>query len=94
MLALHIILYQPNELVMTNIIAKRLQNIKPSATIAISAKASELRSQGIDVISLAAGEPDFSPPAHVITAAKKAIDDGFHYYTARRRPCILKTSHY
>ena len=66
---------------MTNIIAERLQNIKPSATIAISAKASELRSQGIDVISLAAGEPDFSPPAHVITAAKKAIDDGFHYYT-------------
>lgn len=66
---------------MSNIIANRLQQIKPSATLAISAKAAELKAQGIDVISLASGEPDFAPPAHVLKAAKQAIDDGMHYYT-------------
>lgn len=66
---------------MSNIIAERLKTIKPSATLAISAKAAELRSQGVDVISLASGEPDFAPPANVLEAANAAIEQGFHYYT-------------
>jgi aspartate aminotransferase len=66
---------------MQHITATRLDAIKPSATLAISAKAAELRAEGKDVISLASGEPDFAPPANVLTAAKAAIDDGFHYYT-------------
>ena len=43
-------------------LSKRLQNLKPSATIAMSAKARELKSLGIDVISLSIGEPDFNTP--------------------------------
>jgi aspartate aminotransferase len=66
---------------MSSITANRLNCIQPSATLAISAKASELRAKGVDVISLASGEPDFSPPAYVIQAAIDAIKQGFHYYT-------------
>lgn len=62
-------------------IADRLTRIAPSATLTINAKAQELRAQGKEVISLAAGEPDFSMPEHVSQAAKQAIDDGFTRYT-------------
>ena len=63
-------------------LAARLKPIKPSATLAISAKAKEMRAQGIDVVSLSVGEPDFPTPPHVCEAAIKAIKDGHHGYTA------------
>ena len=63
-------------------LAARLKPIKPSATLAITAKAKEMRAQGIDVVSLSAGEPDFPTPAHICEAAIKAIRDGHHGYTA------------
>jgi aspartate/methionine/tyrosine aminotransferase len=62
-------------------ISDRLRKLKPSATLAINAKAQELRAQGREVISLAVGEPDFGTPLHVCEAAKKAIDEGFTRYT-------------
>ncbi len=61
--------------------AKRLSLIKPSPTLAINAKAMELKKQGIAAISLAVGEPDFPPAKHIEDAAKKAIDDHFGRYT-------------
>ncbi len=64
------------------IFANRLQSVKPSATLAVSAKAAELKAQGIPVISLALGEPDFDTPKHICEAAKKAIDNGKTRYTA------------
>ena len=45
-------------------------------------KATEMRSQGIDIINFSVGEPDFNTPNHIIEAAKKAMDDGFTKYTA------------
>ena len=63
-------------------ISDRLRNIKPSLTLSLNAKALELRKQGVDVISLAVGEPDFPTPKHVCEAAKAAIDENFCRYTA------------
>lgn len=62
-------------------ISDRLKKLKPSATLAVNAKAQELKAQGREVVSLAVGEPDFGTPDHVREAAKKAIDDGFTRYT-------------
>ena len=62
--------------------SERMAHIKPSATLTINAKALELKSQGVDVTSLAIGEPNFPTPAHVCDAAKQAIDEGFTRYTA------------
>ncbi|WP_028587509.1 pyridoxal phosphate-dependent aminotransferase [Desulfocurvus vexinensis] len=62
-------------------IAKKLQNVKPSATLAISAKAMDLRAQGRSIVSLSVGEPDFGTPAHIREAAKAALDAGFTRYT-------------
>jgi len=64
------------------LIAERLSAIKPSPTIAVSQKARDLEAAGEDIIGLGAGEPDFDTPAHIIEAAKKALDDGFTRYTA------------
>lgn len=66
---------------MKNRLSHRLQNISYSQTIAMSAKARELKNKGYDVINLSLGEPDFCPPNFVLSSAKKAIDEGFHYYT-------------
>ncbi len=63
------------------IIAKRLDAIKPSPTIAISAKARALKAEGKDIIGLSAGEPDFDTPAHVIAAAIEAMHGGETRYT-------------
>ena len=63
-------------------VAARLSLIKPSATIAVTQKARDLKAAGKDVIGLGAGEPDFDTPAHIIEAAKKAMDDGLTRYTA------------
>ena len=60
----------------------RVQRVKPSPTLAVTALANQLRAQGRDVIGLAAGEPDFDTPEHVKQAAIKAIQDGFTKYTA------------
>ncbi|MBF0281737.1 MAG: aminotransferase class I/II-fold pyridoxal phosphate-dependent enzyme, partial [Zetaproteobacteria bacterium] len=63
-------------------LSKRIQQIKPSATLTITAKAAELRAQGRDIISLSVGEPDFDTPVHAAKAAITAIEDGFTRYTA------------
>ena len=69
---------------MTQRTAERLQHVKPSATVAITQRARELKSQGVDVLSFSVGEPDFDPPSHVLEAAKTAIDKGCSKYTAVR----------
>ena len=66
---------------MDQTLAARVGRIKPSPTLAVTAKAGELKAQGLDVLSLSAGEPDFDTPAHVKAAAVKAIHDGFTKYT-------------
>ena len=66
---------------MKNPISKRLKKIKPSATIAISSKAMEMRAAGINVISMSAGEPDFDTPEFIKQAAKDAMDKGMTKYT-------------
>ena len=62
--------------------SNRIQKVKPSPTLAVTALAAKLRSEGRDVIGLAAGEPDFDTPDHVKQAAIKAINEGFTKYTA------------
>jgi len=69
---------------MSRELAKRLDVVKPSATVAISDRARALKQQGIDVISFSVGEPDFDTPAHIGEAAKKSIDDGMTRYTESR----------
>lgn len=63
-------------------LAQRVARVKPSATLAVTARAKALQAQGRDVISLGAGEPDFDTPDHIKAAAKRAIDAGFTKYTA------------
>lgn len=62
-------------------LAQRMGRIKPSPTLAVTAKAAELKAQGLDVLSLGAGEPDFDTPAHIKAAAIEAINKGFTKYT-------------
>ncbi|MDG1436343.1 MAG: pyridoxal phosphate-dependent aminotransferase [Rickettsiaceae bacterium] len=64
-----------------SLIAKRLQSIKPSPTLSVTAKAQELSSQGINIISLAAGEPDFDTPENIKNAAIDGIKNGATKYT-------------
>ena len=66
---------------MKNPISERVRKVKPSATIAISSKAMEMRSAGVDVISMSAGEPDFDTPEYIKDAAKMAMDSGMTKYT-------------
>jgi len=62
-------------------LSARLQRLAPSATLAMSQKSAELRAQGIDVINLSVGEPDFNTPEHIKQAAKQAIDDNYTRYS-------------
>ncbi len=62
-------------------ISTRVQSLSPSATLAMSQKSNELKAQGVDVINLSVGEPDFPTPEHIKEAAKRAIDDNFTFYT-------------
>ncbi len=62
-------------------ISTRVQRIKPSPTLAVTARAAALRAAGKDIIGLGAGEPDFDTPDHIKLAAIKAIQDGFTKYT-------------
>ena len=64
------------------ILSDRVQAIKPSATLVITAKAKALKAEGKAIIGLGAGEPDFDTPEHIKNAAIKAINDGFTKYTA------------
>ncbi|MFI3269373.1 MAG: pyridoxal phosphate-dependent aminotransferase [Rikenellaceae bacterium] len=65
---------------MTNV-SNRLAALTPSQTLAMSQKSNELKAQGVDVINLSVGEPDFNTPDHIKAAAKKAIDDNFSFYS-------------
>lgn len=62
-------------------LAQRVGRIKPSPTLAVTAKAAELKAKGLDVLSLGAGEPDFDTPEHIKDAARGAMDRGFTKYT-------------
>jgi len=62
-------------------LSDNIQRIEESATLAISAKAKAMKQAGQDVVALAAGEPDFDTPAHIVAAAKEALDAGFTRYT-------------
>ncbi len=62
-------------------LSKKAMAVKPSSTLSITAKANELKANGIDVVGFGAGEPDFSTPENICEAAKKAIDSGFTKYT-------------
>lgn len=62
-------------------ISQRVQNLSPSATLAMSQKSAELRARGVDVINMSVGEPDFNTPDFIKEAAKKAIDENYSRYT-------------
>jgi aspartate aminotransferase len=62
-------------------LSSRLSQIKPSVTLAVTARAARLRAEGLDVIGFGAGEPDFDTPAHIKDAAKRALDAGQTKYT-------------
>ncbi len=63
-------------------ISERIQKLAVSATLAMSQKSAELKAQGVDVINMSVGEPDFDTPSHIKEAAKAAIDANFSRYTA------------
>lgn len=62
-------------------LSDRLNRLAPSATLAMSQKSGEMKAQGIDVINMSVGEPDFNTPYHIKEAAKKAIDDNYSRYS-------------
>lgn len=64
-----------------NELSARLNSLSTSATLAMAQKSAELRAQGVDVINLSVGEPDFDTPDHIKEAAKQAIDDNFSRYS-------------
>ncbi len=62
-------------------LSARVKRIKPSPTLAVTARAAKLKAEGLDIIGLGAGEPDFDTPAHIAEAGIRAIKDGFTRYT-------------
>jgi len=62
-------------------ITNRAKNVSPSLTLAITAKANKLKERGVDIVSFAAGEPDFNTPEFIVNAAKDALDKGLTKYT-------------
>ncbi|MBR2638480.1 MAG: pyridoxal phosphate-dependent aminotransferase [Bacteroidaceae bacterium] len=64
-----------------NKLADRLNRLSPSATLAMSQKSQELKAQGVDVINMSVGEPDFNTPDNIKEAAKKAVDDNWSRYS-------------
>ena len=64
-----------------NDVSQRIKNLAESATLAMSQKSQELKAQGVDVINMSVGEPDFCTPSHIKEAAKQAVDDNFSFYT-------------
>lgn len=65
-------------------LTQRILAMKPSATVAISTKAKQLKAEGVDVLSFSVGEPDFETPTHIRRAAIEAIESGCSHYTAAR----------
>src|SRR5687768_1153053 len=63
-------------------VSRRVQRVKPSPTLAVTARAAQLRAEGKDIIALGAGEPDFNTPSHIAEAGITAIRSGFTRYTA------------
>lgn len=61
-------------------VSNRILSLESSATLAVAARVAEMRAQGIDVIGLTLGEPDFATPEHIKQAAKQAVDDNFSHY--------------
>src|SRR3990167_5901217 len=74
----------------STMLAERVKRIKPSPTLSIAAKATELKAAGKDIINLSVGEPDFDTPQHIKDAAIKAIQDNHTRYTAVDGLKILK----
>ena len=66
---------------MENILSDRLNRLSPSATLAMSQRSSELKAQGVDIINLSVGEPDFNTPDHIKEAAIKAVQDNWTRYS-------------
>lgn len=64
-----------------DVLSARLTALSPSETFAMAQKSNELKAQGIDVINMSVGEPDFTTPEHIKQAAKQAIDDNFSFYS-------------
>ena len=62
-------------------LSNRLNRLAPSATLAMSQKSSEMKAQGIDVINMSVGEPDFNTPDHIKVAAKQAIEENYSKYS-------------
>ena len=62
-------------------LSERLNRLSPSETLAMSQKSGELKAQGIDIINMSVGEPDFNTPDHIKEAAKKAVDDNYSRYS-------------
>ena len=67
---------------MTVALSKRVQKVKPSPTLAVTARAAKLKAEGKDIIGLGAGEPDFDTPAPIAEAGIEAIRKGLTRYTA------------
>ncbi len=66
---------------MENFLSQRLQSLSESATLAMNQKTKDLQAQGLDIVNLTAGEPDFFTPDHIKAAAKEAVDKNFSFYT-------------
>ena len=64
-----------------NHLSERLNRLSPSATMAMSQKSNELKAQGVDVINMSVGEPDFDTPMHIKEAVKQAIDANYSKYS-------------
>ncbi|MBQ2074308.1 MAG: pyridoxal phosphate-dependent aminotransferase [Bacteroidaceae bacterium] len=66
---------------MTQTLSSRMNRLQPSATLAMSQKSSELKAQGIDIINMSVGEPDFNTPDHIKAAAFKAVEENYSRYS-------------
>lgn len=75
---------------MKNLLATRVKTLTPSSTLAITAKAKALKEQGIDVIGLGAGEPDFNTPQNILNAAIDSMEKGYTKYTPAGGLPVLK----
>ena len=64
-----------------NELSNRLNRLSPSATLAMSQKSGELKAQGIDIINMSVGEPDFNTPDHIKAAAIKAVEENWSRYS-------------
>ena len=75
---------------MSAFLSQRVQKVKPSATLAVTAKAGELKAQGVQIVSMGSGEPDFDTPINIQKAAIQAINNGETRYTAVDGTPVLK----